>query len=68
MLPRVSVVRRLEETIKHGYVERVGNADKVNIPDLQKKLQKTLGFVRPISAVANGILSRQGVTLPSPGI
>jgi hypothetical protein len=33
-------VRRLEELIKHGYVERVGNAyrvtDKVNIPDLQK--------------------------------
>ena len=36
-LPRVSVVRRLEELIKHGYVERVGNAyrvtDKVNIPN-----------------------------------
>ena len=41
--PRVSVARRLEEAIKHGYVERVGNADKVNIPDLQKKLQKTWG-------------------------
>ena len=40
-LPRVSVVRRLEELIKHGYVERVGNAyrvtDKVNIPELQKQ-------------------------------
>jgi DNA-binding MarR family transcriptional regulator len=37
-LPRVSVVRRLDELIKHGYVERVGNAyrvtDKVNIPEL----------------------------------
>jgi hypothetical protein len=35
-LPRVSVVRRLEEVMKHGYVERVVNAyrvtDKVNIP------------------------------------
>ena len=35
-LPRISVVRRLNELIKHGYVERVGNAyrvtDKVNIP------------------------------------
>src|SRR6476661_4653184 len=43
-LPRVSVVRRLEEMIKHGYVERVGNAyrvtDKVNIPELQSKLQR----------------------------
>ena len=45
-LPRVSVVRRLEELIKHGYVERVGNAyrvaDKVNISDLQKKLQRRI--------------------------
>ena len=37
-LPRVSEVRRLEELIKHGDVERVGNAyrvtDKVNIPEI----------------------------------
>jgi hypothetical protein len=42
-------VRRLEELIKHGYVERVGNAyrvtDKVNIPDLQKKLQRRIDMV-----------------------
>jgi DNA-binding MarR family transcriptional regulator len=48
-LPRVSVVRRLEELIKRGYVERVGNAyrvtDKVNIPDLQKKLQRRIDMV-----------------------
>ena len=48
-LPRVSVVRRLDELIKHGYVERVGNAyrvtDKVNIPDLQKKLQRRIDMV-----------------------
>jgi DNA-binding MarR family transcriptional regulator len=48
-LPRVSVVRRLEELIKRGYVERVGNAyrvtDKVNIPDLQKKLQRRIEMV-----------------------
>ena len=34
---------------KHGYVERVGNAyrvtDKVNIPDLQKKLQRRIDLV-----------------------
>jgi DNA-binding MarR family transcriptional regulator len=45
----VSVVRRLDELIKHGYVERVGNAyrvtDKVNIPDLQKKLQRRIDMV-----------------------
>jgi DNA-binding MarR family transcriptional regulator len=48
-LPRVSVVRRLDELIKHGYVEHVGNAyrvtDKVNIPDLQKKLQRRIDMV-----------------------
>jgi hypothetical protein len=35
--------------VKHGYVERVGNAyrvtDKVNIPDLQKKLQRRIEMV-----------------------
>ena len=48
-LPRISVVRRLEEMIKHGYVERVDNAyrvtDKVNIPDLQKKPQRRIDMV-----------------------
>ena len=45
-LPRVPVLRRLDELIKHGYVERVGNAhsvtDKVNIPELQRKLQRRI--------------------------
>ena len=35
--------------IKHGYVERVGNAyrvtDKANIPDLQNKLQRRIDMV-----------------------
>ena len=48
-LPRVSVVRQLEEMIKHGYVERVGNAyrvtGKVNIPELQSKLQRRIDMV-----------------------
>jgi DNA-binding IclR family transcriptional regulator len=48
-LPRVSVVRRLDEPIKHGYVERVGNAyrvtEKVNIPELQGKLQRRIDMV-----------------------
>ena len=48
-LPRVSIVRRLEEMIKHGYVERVGDAyrvtDKVNIPELQGKLQRRIDMV-----------------------
>jgi DNA-binding IclR family transcriptional regulator len=48
-LPRISVVRRLEEMIKRGYVERVGNAyrvtDKVNIPELHSKLQRRIDMV-----------------------
>jgi DNA-binding MarR family transcriptional regulator len=48
-LPRVAVGRRLQEMVKHGYVERVGNAyrvtDKVNIPELQSKLQRRIDMV-----------------------
>jgi hypothetical protein len=35
--------------VKHGYVERVGDAyrvtDKVNIPELQSKLQRRIDMV-----------------------
>jgi hypothetical protein len=48
-LPRVTVLRRLQEMVKHGYVERVGNAyrvtDKVNIPDLKQKLQRRIDMI-----------------------
>lgn len=48
-LPRVTVVRRLQEMVKLGYVERVGNAyrvtDKVNIPDLKNKLQRRMDMI-----------------------
>jgi DNA-binding MarR family transcriptional regulator len=48
-LPRAAVLRRLQELVKHGYVERVGNAyrvtDKVNIVDLQSKLQRRIDMV-----------------------
>lgn len=48
-LPRAVVLRRLQEMVKHGYVERVGNAyrvtDKVNIPDLQAKLQRRIDMI-----------------------
>jgi DNA-binding MarR family transcriptional regulator len=73
-LPRVSVVRRLEELIKHGYVERVGNAyritDKVNIPDLQKKLQRRIDMVaetaKRLAEVGAFGLDRPAVTLGTP--
>src|ERR1700748_2485114 len=48
-LPRQTVLRRLQEMVKHGYVERVGNAyrvtDKVNIPALQEKLQRRITMI-----------------------
>jgi DNA-binding IclR family transcriptional regulator len=48
-LPRAVVLRRLQEMVKRGYVERVGNAyrvtDKVNIPDLQQKLQQRIDML-----------------------
>jgi DNA-binding IclR family transcriptional regulator len=48
-LPRAAVLRRLQELVKDGYVEHVGNAyrvtDKVNIPDLQNKLQRRIDMV-----------------------
>ena len=48
-IPRAVVLRRLQEMVKHGYVERVGNAyrvtDKVNIPDLQQKLQRRIDMI-----------------------
>jgi DNA-binding MarR family transcriptional regulator len=48
-LPKTTVNRRLQELMKHGYVERVGNAyrvtDKVNIPDLQDKLQRRIDLI-----------------------
>ncbi|MCP4619032.1 MAG: MarR family transcriptional regulator [Bradyrhizobium sp.] len=48
-IPRAVVLRRLQEMVKHGYVERVGSAyrvtDKVNIPDLQQKLQRRIDMI-----------------------
>jgi len=48
-LPRTTVIRRLQDMVKHGYVERVGNAyrvtDKVNIPELQDKLQRRIDMI-----------------------
>lgn len=48
-LPRLTVVRRLQELTKLGYVERVGNAyvatDKVNLPDLQRKVRRRIDLI-----------------------
>ena len=48
-LPRATVLRRLQDMVKQGYVERVGNAyrvtDKVNIPDLQQRLEQRIAMI-----------------------
>jgi len=48
-LPRAVVLRRLQEMVKQGYVEHVGNAyrvtDKVNIPDLKQKMQRRIDMI-----------------------
>jgi DNA-binding MarR family transcriptional regulator len=48
-LPRSAVLRRLQELVRNGYVERVGNAyrvtDKVNIHNLQSKLQRRINMI-----------------------
>ena len=53
--------------VKHGYVERVGNAyrvtDKVNIPDLQKKLQRRIDLVTE-TAMRLSVVGASGSTGP----
>jgi DNA-binding MarR family transcriptional regulator len=48
-IPRTTVLRRLNDLEKQGYVEHVGNAyrmtDKVNIPDLKQKLQRRINMI-----------------------
>ncbi|WP_157449809.1 MarR family transcriptional regulator [Bradyrhizobium sp. ARR65] len=48
-IPRTIVLRRLNDMVKLGYIERVGNAyrmtDKVNIPDLRSKLQRRMDMI-----------------------
>jgi DNA-binding MarR family transcriptional regulator len=48
-IPRATVLRRLNDMEKLGYVEHVGNAyrmtDKVNIPDLKQKLQRRIDMI-----------------------
>ena len=48
-IPRATVLRRLNDMEKLGYIEHVGNAyrmtDKVNIPELREKLQRRIDMV-----------------------
>jgi DNA-binding MarR family transcriptional regulator len=53
-LPKATVNRRLQEMMKHGYIERIGNAyrvtDKVNVPDLQSRLQRRIDMIMETAA------------------
>jgi DNA-binding MarR family transcriptional regulator len=61
-IPRATVLRRLNDMVKLGYVERVGSAyrmtDKVNIPDLKQKLQRRVDMIlttaRELSKIDTG--------------
>ena len=48
-LPRAAALHGLQELMKHGYVERVGNAyratEKVNIPDIGDKMQARIDMI-----------------------
>jgi hypothetical protein len=48
-LPRAATLHGLQELIKHGYVERVGNAyratEKVNLPDIGDKIQSRIDMI-----------------------
>jgi DNA-binding MarR family transcriptional regulator len=63
-LPRATVLRRLEEMIKQGYVERIGNAyrvtDKVNIPDLQQRLQQRIDMILETARELSRLTAGQG--------
>jgi hypothetical protein len=48
-IPRGTVLRRLEELIKLGYVKRAGKAyvttDKVDLPDIERKVKRRINMI-----------------------
>ena len=58
-LPKTTVNRRLQEMMKHGYVERIGNAyrvtDKVNVAELQSKLQRRIDMIIETAAALSAL-------------
>jgi DNA-binding HxlR family transcriptional regulator len=63
-LPRATVLKRLQEMVKQGYVERVGNAyrvtDKVNIPGLQERLQRRIEMITETAKKLSELRSSAG--------
>jgi hypothetical protein len=66
-IPRMVVLRRLNDMVKLGYVERVGNAyrmtDKVNIPELRTKLERRVNMIlataKELSKLADRSVTKQ---------
>ena len=71
-LPRPTVLRRLQELVKHGYVERVGNAyrvtDKVNIPDLDERLRRRIAMITETAKRLAELQASQGVPADVPPV
>ena len=71
-LPRPLVLRRLQELVKHGFVERVGNAyrvtDKVNIADLEARLQRRIAMITETARRLSEIEVRRGTPADDPDL
>jgi len=72
-LPRPTVLRRLQELARSGYVERIGNAyrvtDSVNIPDLQEKVRRRIAMIVETANKLSELNAtvRSPPTAPEPG-
>jgi predicted transcriptional regulator len=67
---RSTVLRRLQELVKTGHVERVGNAyrvtDKVNIPDLKEKLQRRIEMIVETARKLSELTRAERLEVPPP--
>jgi len=67
-MPRSTVLRRLQDLVKNGYVERVGNAyrvtDKVNIPDLKNRLQRRVDMIMETARKLSELNRAERLDLP----
>jgi hypothetical protein len=67
-MPRSTVLRRLQDLVKNGYVERVGNAyrvtDKVNIPDLKNRLQRRIEMIMETARKLSELNGAEQLNLP----
>jgi hypothetical protein len=69
-LPRAAALHGLQELIKHGYVERVGNAyratEKVNLPDIGEKMQARIEMIAETARQLAELRTATGAAAPDP--